>query len=566
MEHIAEFMRSNPGGERFIRSLGVETRAANGELRDTADILSDLEKRFQSMPYYAAKVRAGMLGIDERTLQAMIRGTDEFSARYHEMAKRVGVDQQAAAASSHAFMVDLRDLLALVTLTADKIIIAIQPVAHKVITFLVDLDKATDGWSTGLLELAAVLGPLTLLMRPWIAALMEALGGLTGLAEGAGALGAALSGPVGWIIALVAAIAAVLLSSKKFRDGISAAFGDGLADVKESFSGLIEAFGELGEALQPILKVLGAALMWLRDRFVDAFGPVIMDIVRGSLHALAADLRLIADVVRIIADLLAGKWSKAWTDASKVAKDGMAFLRGVWQATHPGEPGNAAPAASPAAGAASTPARVASARTASGPGPAAPANTPSADVGAQVAAFFRRNGFSAAAAQGMTAGAWAESRLNPDAVNPTSGAYGIGQWLGARKAELFRRYGQHPSLAQQLEFMVWELTHTEQASGRALRASDNARGALETYVRNFMRPGVGGETSGDLARGAQYLAAQSGRPVLASSPAAMQVAVNQKTEISVNGSGDPQATARAVRAEQERVNGNLVRNARGAVR
>src|ERR1035437_679982 len=42
LEAVASFVRSNPGGEGFIHSLGVQTRNANGELRDTTDIMKDL--------------------------------------------------------------------------------------------------------------------------------------------------------------------------------------------------------------------------------------------------------------------------------------------------------------------------------------------------------------------------------------------------------------------------------------------------------------------------------------------------------------------------------------------
>lgn len=48
-----------------------------------------------------------------------------------------------------------------------------------------------------------------------------------------------------------------------------------------------------------------------------------------------------------------------------------------------------------------------------------------------------------------------ESHLNPDTVN-SIGAYGIQQWLGERKKELFRRYGEKPSLTDQLDFLVDE--------------------------------------------------------------------------------------------------------------
>ena len=42
IQALANFMRYTPGSEGFIRSLGVSTRDANGKLRETVDIMTDL--------------------------------------------------------------------------------------------------------------------------------------------------------------------------------------------------------------------------------------------------------------------------------------------------------------------------------------------------------------------------------------------------------------------------------------------------------------------------------------------------------------------------------------------
>lgn len=110
VEGLGKFLRTNPGGEGFLNSLGVQTRGAGGQLRDTVDLLKDLGKQFAAMPYYQAERRASFLGIDERTLQALIRGVDQFGAEYDKTAKAVGYNADAAAKSSHDFMVQLRGL------------------------------------------------------------------------------------------------------------------------------------------------------------------------------------------------------------------------------------------------------------------------------------------------------------------------------------------------------------------------------------------------------------------------------------------------------------------------
>lgn len=64
--------------------------------------------------------------------------------------------------------------------------------------------------------------------------------------------------------------------------------------------------------------------------------------------------------------------------------------------------------------------------------------------------------------------------INPAVVGGFKGrAWGICQWLGDRRAQLFRKYGRTKRLDQQLDFMWWELNNTERrAKGLWLRATN----------------------------------------------------------------------------------------------
>jgi len=117
-----------------------------------------------------------------------------------------------------------------------------------------------------------------------------------------------------------------------------------------------------------------------------------------------------------------------------------------------------------------------------------------------VVRFFQDKGYSEAHARGIAAGVAAEAGSNHLARNPASDAFGLGQWLGPRKAELFRRYGPNPTRQQQLEFLHWELQGGDHGGKAVLRATDEAS-ALSAYINDFMRPAKGAETTGDLSRG-----------------------------------------------------------------
>jgi hypothetical protein len=113
-------------------------------------------------------------------------------------------------------------------------------------------------------------------------------------------------------------------------------------------------------------------------------------------------------------------------------------------------------------------------------------------------------GWTDAEASGMLAGMMAENNtLDPSRRNPTSGAYGIGQHLGARQKELFKRYGPNPTLENEIDFIDWELRHTEAAAGARIHGK-NSRSAMIAYLTHNMRPGIG--LGGDIARGSAALA------------------------------------------------------------
>lgn len=116
--------------------------------------------------------------------------------------------------------------------------------------------------------------------------------------------------------------------------------------------------------------------------------------------------------------------------------------------------------------------------------------------------------YGAERAAGITAGIKAEGGSLGMAAN---GAFGIGQWRGPRQKELFRRYGYSPSKAQQIEFMMWELEGGDKG-GSSVLGQNNRYSALNSYIRNFMRPASGYETISDLQRGnAALRSLQGGR-------------------------------------------------------
>ncbi|MCS3839387.1 hypothetical protein HNR03_003998 [Pseudomonas sp. JAI111] len=237
IEGIAKFLRDNPGGEDFLKGIGVQTRDANGNLKDTADMLVSIGQKLKAMPWYQANQYAGVLGIDERTLRAAM--DDKFGAKLEQNRKKLkdsGLDQ--ATKDAHSFMEVLRGIglqfetfsiqvqAALMgklgpdlqrfsvlfqqngPMIADRIAdIAVKlidfaeksgPYLQKIWDFFVKLDEATDGWSTRiivLLGLLNALGALSLVSGiARLAGSFLSLGGAIGGLSGAAAILTPLTG------------------------------------------------------------------------------------------------------------------------------------------------------------------------------------------------------------------------------------------------------------------------------------------------------------------------------------------------------------------------------------
>jgi hypothetical protein len=122
----------------------------------------------------------------------------------------------------------------------------------------------------------------------------------------------------------------------------------------------------------------------------------------------------------------------------------------------------------------------------------------------EVVEFFRNKGLSEDQARGIAAGIMAESGGDHTAVNPDSGAMGLGQWLGPRKRAIVSKYGESPSKDEQLEHLWHELSGGDHG-GRAVLAEEDAPSVLNSYITKFMRPAKGRETEGDIDRGRKAL-------------------------------------------------------------
>lgn len=110
----------------------------------------------------------------------------------------------------------------------------------------------------------------------------------------------------------------------------------------------------------------------------------------------------------------------------------------------------------------------------------------------QATRYFESQGWSHAQAIGIVANLDAESNMDPG-INQIGGGpgYGLAQWEGPRQAGFQAWAGRDihgSSFQQQLEFVQYELTHSESAAGNALRGATDARSAASIVCRLYERP------------------------------------------------------------------------------
>lgn len=171
-------------------------------------------------------------------------------------------------------------------------------------------------------------------------------------------------------------------------------------------------------------------------------------------------------------------------------------------------------------------------------------------------------------ARGIWAGIGAESGWDPNATNRAGGgqgAYGLGQWRGARLKALRARFGDRPTAAQQIQFLIWELNGGD-PGGATVLGGTSAADTLSRYVGGpgwgFMRPDAAGR-AGDIRRGMAILGG-SRVPVSGNAPAATGSTVTIG-QVNVT-SPDADSFAKKDLAQKLQERGLVVQAARGMSR
>ncbi|WP_196245145.1 transglycosylase SLT domain-containing protein, partial [Xenorhabdus bovienii] len=311
LEGVAKFLRNNPGGEGFLRNMGIQTRDTNGKLRDTASLVALVGERLSAMPHYRANQYAGILGIDENTLMAMRRGIGGYAADYKKIIKALGYNPEIAAKHANAFMTQMTQLKLVAGSAKDKIggelARILTPSVEKFTNLILDnwptIEKVIMSVVKAILKMAEIIDQLVYRgakgiqdLISWWKRLDE---GSQNLIKIFGAVLTAwwalntgfLTSPIGIITSLLAALFLLYDDYQGWKEGKNSAFdwgkwGPGLKKVKAEIEELTRNFKELGTE---ILALLGIdPTKWsLKFEFED-FAKSLGELSKTLSHLLAA--------------------------------------------------------------------------------------------------------------------------------------------------------------------------------------------------------------------------------------------------------------------------------------
>jgi hypothetical protein len=165
--------------------------------------------------------------------------------------------------------------------------------------------------------------------------------------------------------------------------------------------------------------------------------------------------------------------------------------------------------------------------------------------GQQIAAKLVKMGWTPAQAAGIAGSLLQESGGDPNARNKTSGAQGLGQWLGSRKTD-FEKYSGHSldtaTTDEQLAFMNYELTQgKEQRAGNMLKQAQTPEEAARIHAQYYERPGTAEANiarrqalADNIASGQQQMADASSNPVNTQNSNAISNSVRNRGDTTIN--------------------------------
>lgn len=291
LEGLAEKMRNSPGYEGMLNGLGVSTKEANGDMRDRVEVMKDLSGVLSQMPAYQANAYAQSLGIDQNTLLAMRDGKFlQNMEKYQKIQKELGMNDDLTK-SGNEFMTEYRDLTMMtktgfqvIVMHAGKALIPVLRLLNQMIRAGIQAfsqlnPQIKEGLAIGLrfaflsLVFGAFFKTFGIIFR-----LMPLLKGFIGLLKMMRL--AFLASPIGIILALAAALAALYDDYKTWKEG-----GKSLIDWSKWNDNLEKIMSKLRDFIELLNSVKDKVINFVQKIVSDPVSAVkeVVDTAKDAL-------------------------------------------------------------------------------------------------------------------------------------------------------------------------------------------------------------------------------------------------------------------------------------------
>ena len=319
LESLAEKMRNSPGYEGMINSLGVQTKDANGAMRDRVEVMKDLSGVLSTMPAHQANAYANSLGIDQNTLLAMRDGKFISNMdKYQKIQKELGMNDDLAK-SGNEFMSEYRDLT-MMTKTGFQVIVmqagkALIPILKLLNTLIMGGISAFSQLNPQIKEglgIALRFGMAALVLGAFIKTFgmifkfIPMLKGFIGLLKLFRL--AFLASPIGIILALASALYLLYDDYKTWKEG-----GKSLFDWSKWTNGIDKIISKIKDFL--------AMLDLIKDKVVNFVQKIISDPVTA--------IKEVVDIAKDEAKNIAQKGADALNDKIAETDTGKKALDAV---------------------------------------------------------------------------------------------------------------------------------------------------------------------------------------------------------------------------------------------
>ena len=289
-----------------------------------SDVLNALDKQAASQ----GTTISNMFGSAEagKAAAVLLDNSEKLDAAITAMGDSAGATESAyAKLNTTSFEVDktINELKIALIEIGNVLKSELAPIFEKVVKKIKELTSAFSNMSAAEKEQVVKIAGIVAAIGPLLAVggrLITGIGTVMTMAPQIGTALSALTGPVGIVIAAVAALAAAFAalwtSDEGFREGVTGIF----TDIQGAIQPLIDALGALWGAFQELLgslwDVFGTEVMALFNLvFVETIFPIIQNLVE-----------IFTGVVNLIVDIIHGDWSAAWEDLKSIVLNLLEIL------------------------------------------------------------------------------------------------------------------------------------------------------------------------------------------------------------------------------------------------